>query len=171
MIIGSLPRSDALRYRCHSILSLQRVMAQLHSQAASSMPADAQLQLLAVLQVSTSNCWRGCLVPCCRSTLRLSAQHVRTLLRCSCSGAAAACGSIGWSASFSCVWLVRFAKTLYRLVISVKGQGSACLLLQMSMDDMLRLPLPCMPVMRSFSFCSHSNHQICYAPLTKGASL
>lgn len=51
LIIGSLPRSDALRYRCHSILSLQRVMAQLHDQAAVHMPAEAHLQLLTVLQV------------------------------------------------------------------------------------------------------------------------
>ncbi len=51
MIIGSLPRSDALRYRCHTILSLQRIMAQLHAKAADHMPPQAQLQLLAVLQV------------------------------------------------------------------------------------------------------------------------
>ncbi len=51
MIIGSLPKSDALRYRCHTILSLQKVMAQLHAKAAAHMPAQAQLKLLAVLQV------------------------------------------------------------------------------------------------------------------------
>ncbi len=51
MIIGSLPKSDALCYRCHTILSLQRVMAQLHAKAAAHMPAQAQLKLLAVLQV------------------------------------------------------------------------------------------------------------------------
>lgn len=51
MILGSLPKSDALRYRCHTILSLQRIMAQLHSQAAAQMPPSAHLQLLAVLQV------------------------------------------------------------------------------------------------------------------------
>ena len=51
VIIGSLPRSDALRYRCHTILALQRVMAHLHAKAASQMPAQSQLQLLAVLQV------------------------------------------------------------------------------------------------------------------------
>lgn len=52
LIIGSLPRSDALRYRCHSMLSLQRVMAHLHAEAAVHMPAEAQLQLLMVLQVN-----------------------------------------------------------------------------------------------------------------------
>ena len=52
MILGSLPKSDALRYRCHTILSLQRIMAQLHAKAAAQMPAQVQLQLLAVLQVS-----------------------------------------------------------------------------------------------------------------------
>ena len=51
VIIGSLPRSDALRYRCHTILALQRVMAHLHAKAASDMPAQSQLRLLAVLQV------------------------------------------------------------------------------------------------------------------------
>ncbi len=54
MIIGSLPRSDALRYRCHTILSLQRVMAQLHAKAAAHMPPQAQLKLLGVLQVGLS---------------------------------------------------------------------------------------------------------------------
>lgn len=49
--IGSLPKSDALRYRCHTILALQRVIAQLHAKAASQMPAESQLRLLAVLQV------------------------------------------------------------------------------------------------------------------------
>lgn len=52
VIIGSLPKSDALRYRCHTILALQRVMAQLHVKAAAHMPAQSQLRLLAVLQVS-----------------------------------------------------------------------------------------------------------------------
>ena len=87
LIIGSLPRLDALRYRCHSILSLQRVMAHLHSQAASSMPADAQLQLLAVLQVYTVSSWRACLVPVsfCHSIPRLFAWHVIRQLHCSCS--------------------------------------------------------------------------------------
>lgn len=52
VIIGSLPKSDALRYRCHTILALQRVIAQLHVKAAPHMPAQSQLRLLAVLQVS-----------------------------------------------------------------------------------------------------------------------
>lgn len=51
VVIGSLPKSDALRYRCHTILALQRVMAQLHAEAASHMPAQSHLQLLMVLQV------------------------------------------------------------------------------------------------------------------------
>lgn len=51
LVIGSLPKSDALRYRCHTILSLQRLMAQLHAKAAAHMPPQAQLKLLAVLQV------------------------------------------------------------------------------------------------------------------------
>ena len=51
VIIGSLPKSDALRYRCHTILSLQRVMAQLHAKAAAHIPPQTQLRLLAVLQV------------------------------------------------------------------------------------------------------------------------
>lgn len=52
MILGSLPKPDALRYRCHTILSLQRILAGLHAKAADHMPPQAQLQLLAVLQVA-----------------------------------------------------------------------------------------------------------------------
>ncbi|KAL3134912.1 hypothetical protein ABBQ32_007876 [Trebouxia sp. C0010 RCD-2024] len=55
VIVGSLPRSDALRYRCHTILALQRVMAQLHAKAASHIPAQSQLRLLAVLQDSVQD--------------------------------------------------------------------------------------------------------------------
>ena len=51
VIIGSLPKPDALRYRCHTILSLQRIVAHLHATAAAEMPPQAQLQLLMVLQV------------------------------------------------------------------------------------------------------------------------
>ena len=51
MILGSLPKSDALRYRCHTILSLQRIIAHLNAKAAGQMPPQAQLQLLTVLQV------------------------------------------------------------------------------------------------------------------------
>ncbi|KAL0043362.1 hypothetical protein WJX79_002614 [Trebouxia sp. C0005] len=55
LVIGSLPKSDALRYRCHTILSLQRLMAQLHAKAAAHMPPQAQLKLLAVLQGSVQD--------------------------------------------------------------------------------------------------------------------
>lgn len=55
MILGSLPKPDALRYRCHTILSLQRILAGLHAKAADHMPPQAQLQLLAVLQESVQD--------------------------------------------------------------------------------------------------------------------
>ncbi|DBA73285.1 hypothetical protein WJX77_003623 [Trebouxia sp. C0004] len=75
MTIGSLPKSDALRYRCHTILSLQRVMAQLHAKAAAHMPPQAQLKMLAVLQESVQDAANFNYNPSSRATAQKCLLH------------------------------------------------------------------------------------------------
>lgn len=75
LIIGSLPKSDALRYRCHTILSLQRVMAQLHAKAAAHMPPQTQLKLLTVLQESVQDAANFNYNPSSRATAQKCLLH------------------------------------------------------------------------------------------------